>query len=181
MNATLVFIDESGFSLVSPLKRTWARRGQTPTIRTSIDHHVRLNLFGALLVLTAGQRLRLSVKSYWKSLTGEEVIAFLQQLLGLVTGHVILVWDNHPIHQRTIVQEFLASHERLYVYPFPVSAPELNPVEFIWTQISEYIAGTAPHDRLELQHNIFAGIARTRSSQKRLHACLLATHLNWLR
>lgn len=173
-------IDESGFSLVSPLKRTWARRGQTPTVHTSIDHHMRLNVFGALLILPGGQGLRLSVKSYWHSLTGKEVMAFLQQLLDLVAGHLVLVWDSHPIHKRKMVQDFLAGQERLHVYSFPVAAPELNPVEYVWTQVSEYMTGTAPHDRLELQSNIFAGIQRTRTSQKRLQACLLATHLNWL-
>jgi hypothetical protein len=31
--STLMFVDESGFSLVPPVRRTWARRGQTPVIR----------------------------------------------------------------------------------------------------------------------------------------------------
>ncbi len=166
--------------MVSPLKRTWAPRGQTPTIRTSIEHHLHLHLFGALLVLPEEQGLRLSVKTYWHNLTGKEVIAFLQQLLNQVTGHLVLVWDRHPIHQRKMVQAFLATQPRLHVYDFPVAAPELNPVEFVWTQLSEFTAGTAPHDHLELQVNLFTAIARTRNSQKRLRACLLATHLNWV-
>lgn len=165
---------------MSPLKRTWALRGQTPTIRTSIDHHARLNLLGALLVLPKGQVIRLSVQSYWHSLTGKEVIAFLQQLLALVPGPIVLVWDRHPIHTRKLVTDFLAEQPRLYVEWFPVAAPELNPVEYVWTQVSEYHAGTVPHDRLELQATVLAGIARTRKSQRRLRACFLATHLDWI-
>jgi transposase len=149
-------------------------------MHTSIDHHMRLNVFGALLVLPDGQSLRLSVKSYWHSLTGQEVIAFLKQLLGLVPGHLILVWDNHPIHKRKMVQDFLAGQPRLHIFSFPVAAPELNPVEFVWTQISEYMAGTVPHDRPELQATLFAAIGRTRHSQNRLQACLLETGLDWL-
>ena len=141
---------------------------------------MRLNVLGALLVLPNGQALHLSVKSYDHSLTGKEVIAFLKQLLQLVPSHLVLVWDRHPIHERKMVQDFIASQERLHVYHFPVAAPELNPVEFVWTQVSEYTAGTAPHNRLELQANLFSAIARTRNSQKRLLACLLATHLHWL-
>ena len=180
MGATLVLEDESGFSLVSPLKRSWARRGQTPVQRTAIDHHQRLNLLGALLVSPKGKRIRLCIRSYWHSLTGNEVLAFLQQILIRVSGPIVLVWDRHPIHKRKMVQEFLGNHKRLHMFYFPVAAPELNPVEFIWTQTTEYTSGTAPHNAMELQTNIFNAIARTRSSQKRLHSCLLGTHLDWI-
>lgn len=180
MGATLVLEDESGFSLVSPLKRTWSRRGQTPVQRTAIDHHQRLNLLGALLVSTRGKRIRLCIRSYWHSLTGKEVIAFLQQILDRVSGPIVLVWDRHPIHKRKMVQEFLTSHKRLHMFYFPVAAPELNPAEFIWTQAKEYTAGTAPHNSKELQTNVFNAIARTRSSQNRLQDCLLGTHLDWI-
>jgi putative transposase len=180
LGATLVLEDESGFSLVSPLKRTWSRRGQTPVQKTSIDHHQRLNLLGALLVSPKGKRIRLSIRSYWHSLTGKEVIAFLQQILNRVSGSIVLVWDRHPIHKRRMVQEFLAKHKQLHMFYFPVAAPELNPAEFVWTQATEYTAGTAPHNSKELQTNVFNAIARTRSSQKRLQACLLGTHLTWI-
>jgi hypothetical protein len=79
-----------------------------------------------------------------------------------------MVWDKHPIHRRRTVQEFLARHPRLPVYEFPASAPELNLTEFIWTQISEYTASTAPHTGVELRANVFAGIACTRRSSRRL-------------
>jgi len=166
--------------MVSPLKRTWARRGQTPVSRTSIDHHERLNILGVLLVSPKGKKIRLSIKSYWHSLTGEEVIAFLKQVLRLVRGFVVLVWDRHPIHRRKAVQNFLQSQKRLIVFEFPVAAPELNPAEFIWTQTTEYIAGTSPHNKHELQANVFASIARIRVSQKRLFACLHGSKLDWI-
>lgn len=180
LNATLALEDEAGFTLVSPLKRTWSRRGQTPIVRTSLDHHARLNILGVLLVTPKGKKIRLSTKSYWHSLTGEEVIAFLKQILQLVSGAIVMVWDRHPIHKRKAVQDFIQAHKRLIVFEFPVAAPELNPAEFIWTQTSEYIAGTAPHNKGELQANVFAGIARTRVSQKRLFACLHGSKLDWI-
>ncbi len=174
----MVLEDESGFSLVSPIKRTWARRGQTPILRTSLDHHTRLNFFGALLVRPDGASIQLSVKSYWHSLTGKETIAFLKQVLRRVAGPVILAWDRHPIQQRKMVQDFLAGQDRLWIYWLPVAAPELNPVEYVWAQVSEYTAGTAPHNGHELQAFLFAAIAPTRNSARRLWACLFATRLN---
>ena len=123
-----VLEDESGFSMVSPLKRTWSRRGQTPNQRTSIAHNERLNLLGALLISPKGRKIKLSIQSYWHSLTGKEVIAFLQQLLRIVSGPLVLVIDRHPIYKRKMVQEFMAKQKRLHVFYFPVAAPELNPV-----------------------------------------------------
>jgi putative transposase len=175
----LVFPDESGFSLVSPLKRTWAPRGQTPVLRTSIEHHQRLNLIGAVVVRPGGGKLKLCVQSYWQSLNGDHVIAFLKHLLRVVRGPMVLVWDKHPMHRRGKVQAFLAVHPRLQVYPFPTCAPELNPAEFVWTQVSEYTANTAPHNKAELGKNVRAGVARTRRSQWRLRACIHACGLPW--
>jgi transposase len=179
LKATLGLEDEAGFTMVSPVKRTWSRRGQTPTFRTRIDHHDRLNLFGILLVSSTGKKIRLSIKSDWETLTGEKVIVFLRQVLRLVRGHLVLVWDRHPIHRRALVKQFIASQMRLHVFEFPVAAPELNPAEYIWSQTKEYTAGTAPHDKDELRANVFAGIARTRISQKRLSACLRNSKVRW--
>ena len=180
MKATLGLEDEAGFTLVSPVKRTWSRRGQTPVFRTRIDHHDRLNILGILLVSPKGKKIRLSVKSYWNTITGEEVIAFLKQILRLVRGHIVIVWDRHPIHRRALVKEFIQTQKRLHVFEFPVAAPELNPAEYIWTQTKAYTAGTAPHDTYELQANVFAGISRTRISQKRLFACLRKSKISWI-
>ncbi|MCX6058754.1 MAG: transposase [Chloroflexi bacterium] len=129
----MVLEDESGFSLVSPLKRSWSPRGQTPAIRTSLQHHQRLNLLGALLVRSDSGRSKQTTRYYRHSLRGEEVVAFLQQVLRIVPGEIVLVWDNHPIHKRQLVKEFLAENPRVHMDYFPIYAPELNPVEFVWT------------------------------------------------
>ena len=179
LKAILVFIDESGFSLVSSLKRSWSPRGQTPTARTSLDHHQRLNLFGALLVSPKLRKIRLSVRSFLCSLRSEHTIIFLKQILRLSPSHLIVIWDSHKIHISPRTQEFIEKHPRLHIYRFPTCAPELNPVEFAWTQINEYMAGFAPHNMQELCDRVQTGIARTRASKKRLLACLKSSDLSW--
>ncbi len=77
------------------------------------------------------------------------------------------------------MKEFIRSQKFLHVFEFPVAAPELNPVEYVWTQTKEHTAGTAPHNKYELQANVFAGISRTRISQKRLFACLRNSKVSW--
>jgi putative transposase len=172
-----MFEDESGFCLVSPLKRTWSRRGQTPVIRTALSHHERFNVVGAICVTPKGRRLRLCVQCHTRSLNGELIVRFLQHVLRQVAGPIVLVWDNHPIHRRALVRDFLARHPRLHVFWFPRYAPELNPAEGIWNQTAEYTANSAPHNGDELSCNVRAGLARTRRSQQRLLACLLASDL----
>ena len=107
--------------------------------------------------------------------------SFLIHLLQQIPGPIVLVWDKHPIHRRSSVQVFIDRHPRLHVYEFPTSAPELNPAEMVWTQSSEYAAGTAPHDTEELHDIVYAAIARTRRSRHRLWACIHGSKLPWKR
>lgn len=166
---------------MSPLKRTWAPRGETPTIWTSVEHNDRLNLIGGLCLTPGGRKLKLYVRSYWDTVTGEQVVDFLKYLLAQVSGPIVLVWDRHPIHKRKVIKLFLSQHPRLMVEWFPTAAPELNPTEGVWTQVSEYTASTAPHGKGELQGYVLAGVARTRRSQRRLWACLFGSDLPWRR
>jgi transposase len=53
---TLVFIDQTGFMLQPPVRRTWAPKGHTP-IHYSWDRHDRLSVNGALTVSALQQRL----------------------------------------------------------------------------------------------------------------------------
>lgn len=123
--------------------------------------------------------MHLHVQTYWCAITGTQVIRFLKHLLRQRRGALVLVWDKHPIHKRKSVTQFLTQHPRLDRYFFPTCAPELNPMEFVWTQVSEATANTAPHNSGELETNVRRGIARTRISQKRLAACLAASKLPW--
>lgn len=129
----------------------------------------------------AGRKIKLHVQSYRKAIRGEQILRFLKQLLKQIAGPLVLVWDKHPIHRRRTVKDFLAAHPRMQAHTFPTSAPELNPTEWVWAQLKAYTASTAPHDAAELQANVFAGIARTRRSERRLWACIFASELPWQR
>jgi transposase len=166
--------------LVSPLRSSWAPRGQTPYTYTSLDHHQRLNLLGAILVSPRGRKMKLSTRSFRVNLRGEQVILFLKQILRRIAGPIVLVWDNHPIHQRRLVQNFIQSEPRLHVYSFPTCAPELNPMEFVWTHVSHATENFAPHNLSELSTKVWSAIATVRASKYRLSACLAATHLSWV-
>jgi transposase len=163
------------------LKRTWAPRRQTPVIRTSLEHNARLNLIGGLGISPAQRQIKLRIQAHRKPISGDEVIRFLTHLARHIRGAIVVVWDRHPIHGRRQVKEWLAQHPRFHVYAFPTSAPELNPTEWVWAQIKESTASTAPHNAAELRTNVLAGVARTRRSPSRLWACIFGTGLAWER
>ena len=144
-----------------------------------MQHNQRINVIGALLITPSGRKVKLRAKRHEVNLTGEQIIDFLKRLLGRVRGPILLVWDRAPIHQRKKVQQLIGRRKRLSVYNFPTCAPELNPVEFVWTQADEYLASTAPENIVELRANVQAALQRTRVSQKRLRACLHASDLPW--
>jgi transposase len=170
-------MDESGFCLVCPLKRTWAPKGQTPKIRTHIQHNKRINVIGAVVVSPKGRRIKLCIQSHECTVAGEQIIVFLEHLLSRIDGPIVLVWDNHPIHHRQKVQAFLDKHPRVHAFNSPSYAPELNPAEFVWTQTSDYMAGRTPITMTELRANLQAGLHRIRVSQSRLWACVYASDL----
>lgn len=146
-------------------------------VRTQISHHKRVNAIGTLLISPGGRHYRLISQLHRKNISGVQIVRFLAKLLKRVPGSIVLVWDNHPIHKRKIVQQFIKKHDRLYVSSLPAYAPELNPSEGIWTQSKEYTAGTMPHHIDQLHRNVYAAVKRTANSQALMRACVLASGL----
>lgn len=64
---------------------------------------------------------------------GEEVVQFLRDLLRSLPGKVMVVWDGGPNHQGPVMREFLQRNKRLWLERLPPYAPELNPVELVWS------------------------------------------------
>ncbi len=77
------------------------------------------------------------------SVTGQRVVAFLQDLLHQVPGKVVVVWDGTPIHRCNDVKRFHAdgAAKRLEVLPFPGYAPELNPAAGVWRWLKRVACG----------------------------------------
>jgi transposase len=136
-------------------------------------------VIGALIITPGGRRVKFRAYLHQHNVRGEEILDFLPHLLGRIRGPLVLVWDNAPIHERQKVRQFISTQPRLHVENFPRYAPELNPVEFVWTQADEYTAGTAPASVSELKSNVQAALRRTRSSQRRMRACRKASALKW--
>lgn len=120
---------------MSPLVvRTWAPVGVTPILRQKTAMHEKVSCIGALGVSQRRDRLRFYFRLYPKqNINADRVLPFLDHLLRQLSGNVVVVWDSWATHRSRKVMAFLASHRRLRLEYFPSYAPQLNPVEYVWS------------------------------------------------
>ena len=126
---TIVFVDESGFRLLPALVRTWAPRGQTPVLRVPLSWE-HLSVIGAI---TPQGKLYTWVQE--RSVKGQDLVFFLRHLLHHLPGKLLLIWDGLPAHRSQVVKAFLRAEaaDRLWLVALPAYAPELNPIEALWS------------------------------------------------
>jgi transposase len=95
----------------------------------------------------------------------DAVIDFLRVLLQQLPGPIVLIWDRLQAHRGKVAQHFFAYQERLYPHLLPPYAPELNPVENVWSYLKmNPLANFAP---LELDTLVHATRHYGRSLQRR--------------
>ena len=55
-------------------------------------------------------------------------------------GPIVLVWDNLPTHTSRKMRQLIAARPWLTVYQLPAYAPELDPVEAVWSNLKRSLA-----------------------------------------
>lgn len=145
--ALLIFLDESGFSECPAVRRTWAPRGQTPVLVTPFNWK-RLSAIAGLITTAAARRVGLCLRLHPGSIQQPQIVDYLRALKRHVRGRkTILLWDRLPVHRGGEVQAHLQRQaDWLTVEHFPPYAPELNPVEYLWSHMkgAELANFTAP-------------------------------------
>jgi putative transposase len=119
---------------------TWGMRGQTPIVRYSFSRD-KFSAIGAIALEYGSESVRSYFRIYSHNICSGQIIKFLDHLLFIIHGPIVLVWDNGTTHKSKIVKEFIAKHRRLFVEELPSYAPELNPVENIWSQTKYHDLG----------------------------------------
>jgi transposase len=161
--ATVVFVDESGFSQKPSVRSTWAPRGSTPII----DDHVnwkRVSVIGGVAWHPQQSTTRLFASLRQGSIKSQDVVDFLRSLRRHIRGPVVLIWDRLSSHRSRLVRDHLAKQEHwLRVEFFPPYAPELNPVEQMWANLcTGEFANYAADDIDMVQARIETGKRRMR-------------------
>lgn len=105
------------------------------------------------------------------SFTGASVAKFLQQLLRHIQGRVIVVWDRWSGHGGPYVRQVLARNPRLELVQLPAYAPELNPVEYLWSHLRwSCLCNFAPADAEELNKAMDPVFRKTARNQELLRS-----------
>lgn len=157
VRGSLLFLDESGFSLTPYVAKTWAPRGKTPIVRHCFNWP-KLSAISA--VSLAG---RCYFRLHRGTIDAHRVIEFLGQLLRHTRRPLFILWDGVQFHRAKVVERFLASRRRLHVFRFPPYCPELNPDEYFWSHLKcRQLANLGPVDVDHLEHEIRRAVRRVR-------------------
>ncbi|TDD00579.1 transposase [Nonomuraea deserti] len=174
-DAWICFEDEAGQSLRPPKARTWSRRGRTPTVTVSGKGSGRVSLAG-LVCLKPGQRTRLifrmllyrgrkNERKGFREVDYARLLDAVHQQLG---GPIVLVWDNLTHHKDALMKSLIATRPWLTVFYLPSYAPELNPVETVWSHLKRSLGNLAACSLDEL-----AVLIRTRLRRMQYRPALL--------
>ncbi|MEV7817523.1 transposase [Streptomyces flaveolus] len=137
--AWIVFLDESGVSLLPQIRRTYSPRGRTPLLRHRLNWK-RASMAGALGYHSTdpdrGARLCFHLKPGSYDTAG--LIEVLEQMKMFYRGErVVLVWDGLSAHWSRAMRAWAAAQDWLTLERLPAYAPELNPVELLWSSLKK--------------------------------------------
>jgi putative transposase len=143
--------------MVPLLRRTQAPRGRPPVLPHRARQRDKVSLMAALTISPVASWLGLYFRTYPLGyVTNVEAAAFLRELLRHLRGKVIVVWDRGTMHKGPPIRRLLERYPRLTIEYLPAYAPDLNPVESLWSQLKYAgLANYAPWDVWELD-----GVAR---------------------
>jgi transposase len=169
--AHIVFVDESGFLLIPPVRKTWSPRGQTP-IHYHVLRHDRISAISGISVSPKRRHFGLYCHLYPVNIHRPEVCAFLRELLRHLRGHVIVLLDNAQIHKGDPLHELCERFPRLHLESFPPYALELNPDEGVWTILKRSLANSRPDSQDDLLSLLSRELRGLAGCQRRLRGCI---------
>jgi hypothetical protein len=141
-SAVIVFWDESGVSLLPVTRRTWAPRGITPVIRHRFKWK-RASMAAVLCYGSHGGGAALAFHHQLDAYNTDTLIQALGELRRFLGGQkATLLWDGLPAHRSQAMGAWLRRQRHwLVVEPLAGYAPELHPVEALWSNLKGGGAG----------------------------------------
>jgi len=116
------------------VKRSWAKVGQTPVLDVDGGHRDKVSVIVGVSVSPAARRLGLYFATEPDGFfTAEKVVEFLRDLLRHLRGRVVVLWDGGGNHKGPLIRALLRRNPRLRLERLPAYAPDLNPVEAVWS------------------------------------------------
>ena len=182
LGAWLCFEDEAGQGLRPPKAKTWGRRGATPIVRVGAAGSGRVSLAGLVCTKPAAPatrprliyrtRIHRGRKGEPKGFAEADYAALLDAAHQQLGAPIIEVWDGLNAHVSAVMRRLVAARPWLRAVQLPAYAPELNPVEALWSHVKKSLANLAKRTVDEL-----LGLIKTRLKRIQYRPGLIAGFL----
>jgi putative transposase len=143
-------------------------------VKVTGAHNTRISL-AALIATKPGCRPRLIYRTHpghrrgrRKGFTEADYAQLLDAAHQQLGGPIVLVRDNLNTHTSRAMAELIAARLWLTVYRLPAYAPELNPVEGVWSHLKRSLANLAKRDLGQL-----AALIKTRLKRMQYRPALI--------
>jgi hypothetical protein len=147
-------------------------------------HDTRVSL-AALIAVRPGHLPRLIYRTHRarrsdkrKGFTETDYARFLDAAHQQLGGPLVLVWDNLNTHVSRAMAELVAARDWLTVFQLPAYAPELNPVEPVWSHLKRSLANLAKRDITQLTVLVKTRLRQMQYRPGLLSGFLAKTHLD---
>nr|WP_262705096.1 transposase [Streptomyces sp. NEAU-383] len=172
--------------MTPPTSRTWSKRGHTPVIRVRGRSQRRISI-AALTCYKHGEPSRLIYRHKrhqdhkradrrsfaWTDY--RDLLVAAHQQLG---GPIVLIWDNLNVHRDARMRAFIDAHDWITAFHLPPYAPDLNPVEGVWSLLRRSSqANTAFIDPDHLIRHLRRGLRQIQYRSDLIDGFLAATRL----
>lgn len=160
--AILYFEDESGISLSPILGKTWAKKGQTPTIQISGKRGGVL----ALSAISPSGRMRFRLEK--RKINSAVFIEFLEQIRKTHPKRNIgVIMDQAPCHIAKKTQAYAKNHKHFEIFYIPPYSPDLNPDEKVWRHLKHVsLKNHQVQDKIQLTKLVLNALRKMQKSPK---------------
>jgi transposase len=164
--------------MLQPLvRRTWAPAGERP-VMYCWDRRDRLSVIAGLSVSARRRRVGLYFAIHQRNVKTAEVEAFVRQVRRQVGRPLIVIMDRLPAHRAAANRLAEDDDGRFDVEWLPGYAPDLNPVEALWSK-TKYgdMANYVPDDALDLEIEAETALRAAADDQRLLRSFFGAAKL----
>lgn len=141
--AEILFLDESSIRSDYHSGTTWAKRGETPVVRSTAKR-AKVNMISAI-----SPRGAMRFMVFEGKLDAQQFIEFLKRLVDRAEHPIFLIVDGHPVHKSRAVKTWLkginSDKDVLRLFFLPPYSPELNPDELVWNHVKNHGIGRAAY------------------------------------
>lgn len=119
------------------------------------DRYDRLSVIGAVTLSPVRGRISTPFQIHESNIRTGEVVAFVRELRRRLRRPLIICWDRWQVHRSAARQLLNAGIRNVEFEWLPAYAPELNPVEAVWSQTKcSRLANFVPDDTKHLKRAV---------------------------